>query len=92
MKNNNINKEELRRCPFCGNTVEVKKWSAVLYYIQCKGCGCEMQRETEEEVKAAWNTRFGDYDEVDDECGLLGYPPGKIEGETSERTRFNRRR
>lgn len=60
-----MNSKELKRCPLCGKTVNVEKWSRALYFIQCKGCGCEVERETEDEVITAWNTRFEDVGEVD---------------------------
>lgn len=57
------NKDELKKCPFCGREVEVKKgitFAGSYYYIQCK-CGVMLEGMMSlSEAKEAWNRRVNE--------------------------------
>lgn len=60
--------QELRRCPFCGNSATLKsfnvfgaKWEKC-FYVRCEKCRAEINNPVpyEKEAAEAWNRRASD--------------------------------
>ena len=54
--------EDLKKCPFCGKSVEPKHeklhiFSDEVWFIECCMIGCEIHYQTLEELTEAWNRR-----------------------------------
>ena len=54
--------EELKKCPFCGNSATLHKWSIKVWYVECDSCissttTASAPSTCKQEAIKAWNTR-----------------------------------